>query len=111
MLISLLSWIKEKVDNLYYRRYYQTNREALIRATFPGIHEVNDYKRLESYLTTLGEHWKRELVNALMSFYWWEVANLNANKKYDKAIEYEWIITFCSSIDAYLAELSILNKK
>ena len=106
----LIRWMKKKIDKIYYSKYHSGNREALIRETFPGIHEVWEYKQLDSYLVTLGEDSKRQLINALMSFYWGEISILNANKNYQKASEYEWIVTFCSMVQAYVAELSILNE-
>ena len=104
-------FLKRKIDNLYYRKDSLSNREELLRKTFPGTSNVWSYNDLNSFLLTLDIISQRQLVNALMSFYWWEIATLHMKKKFDEVAKYEGIPIFCSLMDAYVEELNISNSK
>lgn len=75
---------------------YNTQDEwALIRKTFPWLQRIDDKKVLSKMLRETSP----EIIKLLSTYYWSEVNELIAQKRYWDIIKYEWIQKLISDLD------------
>nr|DAV49608.1 MAG TPA: hypothetical protein [Bacteriophage sp.] len=82
-LLTFLTYLKKIVDKLYYKKYKQYNQETLVRTMFPSLVTLDNYTKLNSYLMSRSIIEIDELVNAILSYYWSEVALYHGRKDYE----------------------------
>jgi hypothetical protein len=97
---SLIYKLKKYIDKLYYNKYTH-DRETLIREMFPNIENIWEYKHIDFYLRNSTISQTNDLVKAIWAFYWWEVARLTKENKYDEIMKYQWLIDFSQTIKDY----------
>jgi len=111
MIITIIRYLKNFVDKLYYNKYNLWERETLIRQMFPWINKVWEYETLNLFLKDKSLSDLDQLLKTLMSYYWWEVAR-HAEANNTTAIrEMKGLLDFCQSVKDYINELYNLNIK
>lgn len=108
-LISALTFIKNKVDNLYYKHYKLYNQETLVRKMFPSIITLDNYSKLNTYLITHSSTEIDWLVSAIMSYYWSEVALYHSRGDYDSVKQLLGLYNFALNLKSYAQEVKQRN--
>lgn len=111
MIAIIITYLKEKIDKLYYSKYTLGQRGTLIRTMFPWITKVWEYSRLEEYLITTSPTELNRVIWFITSFYWWEVSRLTANSKFEEIKRYQGLIDLCQSLKDYSEEAYNLNNQ
>jgi len=108
-MIYILRKVKKIVDNLYYKKYHQFNQETLVRTMFPWLVNIDSYSRLNSFLVSQDPLQVRQLVQAILSYYWAEVSSYHAKYDYNAVAQLKWLYEFANWLDLYSREIDSAN--
>ncbi len=109
IILFILTKLKKIVDNWYYKKYHQFNQETLVRTMFPWIINVDSYGRLNTYLLTQSPSELDQLVKAIFSYYWAEVATLHSKYDYESVSQLKWLHDFALMLQSYSREFSSIT--
>lgn len=101
VIFPVVSYIKQKIDKLYFSTYNVRGRENMIRNMFPWHDKIDDYARLTSYIERAQTKEITTLKEILMSYYWNQVAELVTQGNLSDLAKFEGILRFVEVVSTY----------